>query len=165
MGVFGGFSSGVKVGMIQPFSGSVVPDGWLKCDGSVISRTLYSELFDVIGTTYGEGDGSTTFRIPNNQNIMGWVSEEVNIKGTGKALGLIAATGKESYLNTNISSGIQALTAPGMSGNSNVLGTVAVAGTNYTDGITGVHTDPTKSGLVGAVAGRRTLVCDFLIKY
>jgi len=55
----------VPVGMIMPFAGSVVPDGWLLCDGSAVSRTQYARLFQVIGTTYGAGDGSTTFNLPN----------------------------------------------------------------------------------------------------
>ena len=42
-----------------------LPNGWLLCDGSAVSRTTYSELFEVIGTTYGTGDGSTTFNLPN----------------------------------------------------------------------------------------------------
>lgn len=42
-----------------------VPTGWLSCDGSAISRTNYSKLFGIIGTTFGSGDGSTTFNLPN----------------------------------------------------------------------------------------------------
>lgn len=44
---------------------NTIPSGWLLCDGSAISRTTYAELFDVIGTTYGVGDGTTTFNLPN----------------------------------------------------------------------------------------------------
>lgn len=52
-------------GMIVPFAGSTAPDGWLVCDGSAVSRTTYADLFATIGTTYGVGDGSTTFNLPN----------------------------------------------------------------------------------------------------
>ena len=52
-------------GIIMPFAGTVSPHGCLFCDGSAVSRTTYSSLFAVIGTTYGEGDGSTTFNIPD----------------------------------------------------------------------------------------------------
>lgn len=48
-----------------PFAGSVAPDGWLLCDGSAVSRTTYADLFDAIGTTYGNGDGSSTFNLPD----------------------------------------------------------------------------------------------------
>jgi len=56
------------VGSIIMFGGSTAPEGWLICDGSAISRTTYSRLFNVIGTTFGAGDGSTTFNLPNLQN-------------------------------------------------------------------------------------------------
>lgn len=54
-------------GMISPFAGSSasVPTGWLLCNGSAVSRTTYSALFAVIGTTYGVGDNSTTFNVPD----------------------------------------------------------------------------------------------------
>ena len=47
------------------YAGSTAPSGWLICDGSAVSRDDYANLFSVIGTTYGAGDGSTTFNIPN----------------------------------------------------------------------------------------------------
>ena len=53
------------VGSISLFAGTTAPNGWLICDGSAVSRTTYANLFSVIGTTYGSGDGSTTFNIPN----------------------------------------------------------------------------------------------------
>lgn len=55
----------VLVGIVAPFAGTTAPTGWLKCDGSAISRTTYADLFAAIGTTYGAGDGSTTFNLPN----------------------------------------------------------------------------------------------------
>lgn len=55
-------------GTIIAFAGNTLPNGYLLCDGSKVSRTTYKKLFDVIGTTYGNGDGSTTFNLPNAQN-------------------------------------------------------------------------------------------------
>lgn len=55
----------MAAGIVMPFAGTTAPQGWLLCDGSAVSRTTYSALFAVIGTTYGAGDGSTTFNIPN----------------------------------------------------------------------------------------------------
>lgn len=52
-------------GSIIAFAGNTLPDGYLLCDGSQVSRTTYKKLFDVIGTTYGAGDGTTTFTLPN----------------------------------------------------------------------------------------------------
>lgn len=52
-------------GAVTAFAGSVAPAGYLLCDGSAVSRSSYFELFSIIGTTYGVGDGSTTFNLPN----------------------------------------------------------------------------------------------------
>lgn len=60
-------------GAIQLFAGSSAPNGWLICNGQAVSRTTYAALFAVIGTTYGAGNGSTTFNIPNlvNKTVRG----------------------------------------------------------------------------------------------
>lgn len=53
------------VGTITAYAGSSAPTNWLLCDGAAVSRTTYAALFAVISTTYGAGDGSTTFNLPN----------------------------------------------------------------------------------------------------
>ena len=54
------------VGMVSPFGGATAPDGWLLCNGAAISRSgVYTALFGICSTTYGPGDGSTTFNVPN----------------------------------------------------------------------------------------------------
>ena len=55
----------LPVGMISPYSGPTAPEGWLICDGSAVSRAAYPDLFTVCGTTYGAGDGTTTFNLPD----------------------------------------------------------------------------------------------------
>lgn len=55
----------VPPGVIVPFAGTTNPPGWLMCDGRAVSRTDDARLFQVVGTTYGEGDSSTTFNLPN----------------------------------------------------------------------------------------------------
>jgi microcystin-dependent protein len=52
-------------GAIFPFAGEIIPEGFLSCDGGAVSREDYAALFTVIGTTYGSGDGSTTFNLPD----------------------------------------------------------------------------------------------------
>lgn len=54
-----------KAGVIQPYGGDVLPEGFLWCDGAAYSRTAYAELFAAIGTTFGAGDGLTTFNVPD----------------------------------------------------------------------------------------------------
>ena len=60
----------IPAGILIPFAGTTAPDGWLLCDGSEISRDLYSNLFAVINTDFGEGDGSTTFNLPDLRGRM-----------------------------------------------------------------------------------------------
>lgn len=52
-------------GIVVPFAGSTAPTNWLLCDGSAVSRTTFASLFALVGTTYGAGDGSTTFNVPD----------------------------------------------------------------------------------------------------
>ena len=57
--------AGCPTGMIAFFHAETPPEGWLACNGQNVDRTVYAKLFSVIGTTYGSGDGSTTFTLPN----------------------------------------------------------------------------------------------------
>lgn len=61
------FDSAVPLGSVTMWAGGTgdVPDGWELCDGSAINRTTYSDLYDLLGTTFGSGDGSTTFNVPD----------------------------------------------------------------------------------------------------
>ena len=58
-------TSGVPVGTIEYFATTTPPAGYLKADGSAVGRETYPELFSAIGTTFGEGDGETTFNLPD----------------------------------------------------------------------------------------------------
>jgi microcystin-dependent protein len=61
---------GLPVGSIQAFAGANAPTGWLICDASAVRRQDYPDLFNTIGTTYGSGDGSTTFNLPDLRGRM-----------------------------------------------------------------------------------------------
>lgn len=52
-------------GLVFAFAGTTAPSGWLVCNGQAVSRTVYANLFAVIGTSHGDGDGSTTFNLPD----------------------------------------------------------------------------------------------------
>lgn len=52
-------------GMVMPYAGTSAPTGWLLAYGQAVSRTTYADLFSAIGTTYGSGDGSSTFNLPD----------------------------------------------------------------------------------------------------
>lgn len=57
--------SSVPAGSVLSYAGASAPSGWLLCDGTAVSRTTYAALYAVIGDTYGAGDGSTTFDLPD----------------------------------------------------------------------------------------------------
>jgi microcystin-dependent protein len=61
-------TNNTPTGVVNMWMVGLAPTGWLLCDGTAISRTTYSALFGVLGVTYGVGDGSTTFNIPNMVN-------------------------------------------------------------------------------------------------
>ena len=55
----------IPTGVVQIWTTDTAPDGWLLCYGQAVSRTTYAGLYNVIGTTYGAGDASTTFNVPD----------------------------------------------------------------------------------------------------
>lgn len=76
--------NGPPVGSYLDHAGGSVPPGYLVCDGSAVSRTTYAGLFAQIGVIHGDGDGSTTFNLPDRR---GRVSRGVAVSGTGDAVG------------------------------------------------------------------------------
>jgi len=81
-------SAGIPVSTMFPYAANSVdpPMGYLFCDGSAVSRTMYPDLFDAIGTTYGTGDGSTTFNLPTANDARYLVGS--NVAGTMLAAGV-----------------------------------------------------------------------------
>lgn len=63
-------ASSTPAGAVLSFAMNTAPTGWLECDGAAIARTTYATLFAAIGTTFGEGDGSTTFNIPDLRGVL-----------------------------------------------------------------------------------------------
>ena len=86
--VEGDVSSGdiLPIGSMIPYGNDTAPENWLICDGSEVSRTTYAELFNVIGTSYGSGDGSTTFNLPNKKGrvSVGLDSDDSDFNSIGK---------------------------------------------------------------------------------
>jgi microcystin-dependent protein len=86
--VVGGYPL-IPVGGLMPYAGSTSPEGWLLCDGTAINRTTYANLFALIGTTYGSGNGTTTFNVPDMRSRMPIGAGA----GTGLTSRALAATG------------------------------------------------------------------------
>lgn len=79
----------LPIGSIVPYGNETAPANWLICDGSAISRTTYADLFAVIGTNFGSGDGSTTFNLPNMKGkvAVGLDSNDSDFNSIGKTGG------------------------------------------------------------------------------
>lgn len=86
----------LPIGAGCDYYGTTAPTNYMFADGSAISRTTYSELFAIIGTTYGEGDGSTTFNLPDKRERVSVMYKENSTNGTtGATLGTLGAKGGE----------------------------------------------------------------------
>lgn len=79
----------LPIGGIIAFASDTIPSGWLLCDGRAVSRTEYAELFKVIGTKHGSGNGSTTFNLPNpkGRTLVGKDSTDTDFNELGKTGG------------------------------------------------------------------------------
>lgn len=77
----------IPAGAVMDFAMNAAPAGWLACDGAAVSRVTYAALFAAIGTTWGAGDGSTTFNLPD---MRGYFRRGVGTNGDGTASGAFA---------------------------------------------------------------------------
>jgi microcystin-dependent protein len=92
------FNEIVPIGVIFPYGGSSAPTGFFLCDGSLKNRTTYAALFAIIGTTFGVGDGSTTFALPDTRSRM--------------MIGAGAGTAAISFAHTAVDVGTNEITVP-----------------------------------------------------
>jgi microcystin-dependent protein len=140
----------VPPGSIITYAVNSAPDGWLICDGSSVSRTTYSELFAIISTTYGVGNGSTTFSLPNLQGktIFGLNSNDSDFNSVGETGGNKTVTLTEdeipshSHTGTTDSSGVHThgITDPGHT--HNVSRTLQTTGSNTSASQDGTGGEP-----------------------
>lgn len=95
----------VPSGTIAMFGGSTAPDGWLVCDGTIVSRATYAALFAAIGTNYGAGNGSTTFQLPDLRERF------PRGPGSNVAVGSVANVNTHAHtISVNVASGSHAHT-------------------------------------------------------
>ena len=111
------FTNRSEVGTIKPWGKTTAPNGYLLCDGSAVSRTTYAELFAILSTTYGVGDGSLTFNVPQLQGKtpQGYDGNTYNLAGTGGANTVTGAVTNNQAVSavTNTVTNNQAVTVTG----------------------------------------------------
>lgn len=128
----------MPTGALAPFAGTVAPAGWAMCSGQALDRTVYNTLFALIGTTYGAGDGTTTFNVPDMRGRV-----PVGVEGgsgrltANKTLGSAAGEERTTLTKEQLASHAHMIN-----------GTVALDGQNNPY----IYDDPTAGGLPAAVA-------------
>ena len=138
------WEAGNPPGGIMAYGGASAPSGWFICDGSAVSRTTYADLFAVIGTTYGAGDGSTTFNLPDLQQRFPLGKA---VAGTGNTLGGVGGLIDHTH------------TAPNHNHSFTPTGTVSAptflgsAGTTANGGVDHTHSTPAHYHGFGAGSG------------
>lgn len=139
----------VPTASVFPYSGSSAPTGYLLCNGSAVSRTTYADLFAIIATTYGAGNGTTTFNIPDIRGrVVAGVDSGAGRLGSGSTGGItgaatLAATGGEqshtltdaempshTHTFTNIAGGGNAAASGGGAVSNSATGNTGSAGSD-----------------------------------
>ena len=131
----------VPAGVIWSYGGLTAPVGWLLCDGSAVSRTTYANLFAVIGTRYGAGDGSTTFNVPNLNNGSFPRGVAPSAVGTSYSASLPPLTASSNGAHTHTRGTMNITGKTGSTGYSNGGPTADGAFYSYTTGIGIGNTD------------------------
>ena len=153
-------SSGLPIGTKIDFCGTVAPVDYLICDGSAYSRVTYAALFTVIGTTWGIGDGSTTFNVPNFQGVVTAGAGGTLLSGSD-TVGLSGGSKTVTLVANNLPSHIHSMiNGNGVSTGSGTIGIIQ-SSANTTTVSTGTNTT-TNTGVSIVQPTAITLTC---IKY
>jgi len=148
------------VGVVLPYAGATAPTGFLLADGSAVSRTTYADLFAVIADTYGVGDGSTTFNLPNlNGRVAVGKSTDTEFDTLGKTGGekTHALTQQELAAHTH---SIQAYKYTGSGSTPQGIEAVtSTSGTSYVDSTGSIGSDTAHNNL------QPYLTLNYIIKY
>jgi microcystin-dependent protein len=140
--------AGLNTGLIIPWSTTTAPSGFLECDGAAVSRSTYAALFAVVGTTYGVGNGTTTFNLPDLTDKTVVARSTANSKSLAQTGGantvtptgnISGSTGSTTLTSNQIPSHSHSFPTSGMCGvgSSQVGGMSGQGGSNATTQNTG----------------------------
>jgi microcystin-dependent protein len=128
--------------MISAYGAATPPVGWLICDGSAIDRIIYAALFSVIGTTWGIGDGSTTFNIPN-------LVDSFPLGAGAAALGSSGGSDSVTLTTSELPAHTHSITDPGHAHTTLATASTNTTGTDPGDVTTGGMTGSATTGITG----------------
>jgi|TARA_Y100000015_G_scaffold35444_1_gene36136 microcystin-dependent protein len=94
---------GIPTATIIPWSDTSIPSGYLECNGSAVSRSTYAALFAIVGTTYGSGNGSTTFNVPDFQDNVPVGKSGTKAVGSSGGANTVSKTGNVGGSTANAS--------------------------------------------------------------
>tara|TARA_R100000353_G_scaffold111962_1_gene80264 strand:+ start:3354 stop:4280 length:927 start_codon:yes stop_codon:yes gene_type:complete len=169
---WGEIANGVPAGSIFSFASTTVPSGYLECNGAAISRSTYATLFATISTTFGSGDGSSTFNLPDlrGQFVRGWANNASNTGDDGRSFASSQADQNKTHAHT------ASVTDPGHKhvtkghgtqddGGSNVTGSTSggSSSTSMNDANTGISVSVASDG--GAEVRVKNIALMYVIKF
>jgi len=163
-------AAAIAPGITVPFAGSSAPSGWLLCNGQAVSRTTYSGLFAIVSTTYGTGDGSTTFNVPDLRGEFIRGLDGGRGIDTGRTLGSAQADDFESHTHTATSTvtdpgHIHTQTNAGVTARGAGGGSAADVGAGNTgSATTGVTVATINTNTGGTETRPRNIALNFIIK-
>lgn len=136
----------VPAGIVAYFANSTAPAGWLKCNGAAVSRTTYAALFSAFGTTYGVGDGATTFNLPDLRGDFLRSLDDGRGLDTGRTIGttqgqsITEHSHFQAFGPLNGDAGRYGKTATGINATQYSLTAGPNGDANYTSGVQGTTT-------------------------
>ena len=169
---WGEIANGVPAGSIFTFASTTVPSGYLECNGAAVSRSTYATLFATISTTFGVGDGSSTFNLPDlrGQFVRGWANNATGTGDDGRSFASSQADQNKTHGHT------ASVTDPGHKhvtkghgtqddGGSNVTGSTSggTSSTSMNDANTGISVSVASDG--GAEVRVKNIALMYVIKF
>jgi len=169
---WGEIANGVPAGSIFTFASTTVPSGYLECNGAAVSRSTYATLFAAISTTFGVGDGSATFNLPDlrGQFVRGWANNATGTGDDGRSFGSSQADQNKTHGHT------ASVTDPGHKhvtkghgtqddGGSNLTGSTSggSSSTSMNDANTGISVSVASDG--GAEVRVKNIALMYVIKF
>ena len=169
---WGEIANGVPAGSVFTFASTTVPSGYLECNGAAVSRSTYATLFATISTTFGVGDGSSTFNLPDlrGQFVRGWANNATGTGDDGRSFASSQADQNKTHGHT------ASVTDPGHKhvtkghgtqddGGSNVTGSTSggTSSTSMNDANTGITVSVASDG--GAEVRVKNIALMYVIKF